>query len=108
MAAAACPAVLCTVLFVLLSVSSPTADTAAPSQAFEATALVDADARFDGRWGRASGNIALRVVRPIATWRADVAVLGVRAEIAHDGSGLRADFDANGLVASLARSLMPR
>ena len=108
MAVAAYPAVLCTALFALLSVSSPVAGSAAPAQASEATALVDADASLDGRWGRASGNIALRAARPFATWQADVAVLGLRAGIAHDGSGLRADFDANGLVASLARSLMPR
>ena len=108
MAVAAYPAVLCTVLFALLSVSSPVAGTAAPSQASEATVLVDADARIDGRWGRLSGNIALHAARPIATWQADVAVLGLRAGIAHDGTGLRTDFDANGLVASLARSLMPR
>jgi hypothetical protein len=108
MAVAAYPAVLCTVLFALLSVSSPVAGTAAPSQASEATVLVDADARIDGRWGRLSGNIALHTARPIATWQADVAVLGLRADIAHDGTGLRADFDASGLLSSLARRLMPR
>lgn len=108
MAVVAYPAVLCTVLFALLSVSSPVAGTAASSQASEAKVLVDADAHLDGRWGRASGTIALRAARPLATWQADVAVLGLRAGIAHDGSGLRADIDASGLVASLARSLVPR
>lgn len=108
MAVAAYPAVLCTVLFALLSVSSPVAGSAAPAQASAATVLVAADARIDGRWGRLSGNIALHMARPLATWQADVAVLGLRADIAHDGAGLRADFDASGLLFSLGRRLMPR
>lgn len=108
MAVVAYPTLLCTVLFALLAATSPVAGTTASSQVSEATLLVDADARIDGRWGRLSGNIALHAARPIATWQADVAVLGVRVDIAHDGGGLRADFDASGLLSSLARRVMPR
>ena len=108
MAVVAYPTLLCTVLFALLSATSPAAGTTASSQVSDATLLVDADARIDGRWGRLSGNIALHAARPIATWQADVAVQGVRVDIAHDGGGLRADFDASGLLSSLAGRLMPR
>lgn len=108
MAIVAYPAVLCTALFALLSASSSATGAPASTPASEAIVLVDAAARIDGRWGRLSGNIALHAARPIATWQADVAVLGLRADIAHDGAGLRADFDASGLLSSLARRLMPR
>lgn len=108
MAVVTYPSLLCTALFVLLSASSPVAGTTASSLASEATVLLDADASIDGRWGRLSGNIALHAARPLATWQADVEVLGLRAAIAHDGSGLRADFDASGVLSSLARSLVPR
>ncbi|MFD0725633.1 hypothetical protein [Lysobacter brunescens] len=107
MAVAAYPTLLCTVLFALLS-ASPVAGSTAPSQASDATVLVDVDASIDGRWGRLSGNIALHAARPLATWQADLAVSGLRVGIARDASGMQADFDASGLVSSLARRLMPR
>lgn len=108
MAVVAYPSLLCTALFALLSASSPVPGTTGSSQASEAAVLFDADASIDGRWGRLSGNIALHAARPLATWQVDLAMSGIRVEIARDASGLRTDLDASGVLSSLARSLMPR
>lgn len=108
MAIAVYPSLLCAVLFVLVSASSPAAGTSASSQVSQATVLVAADATLDGRWGRLSGNIALHAARPLATWQAEFALPGIQAGIARDASGVHAQFDASGLVPSLVRSLVPR
>lgn len=108
MAVVTYPFVLSAVLLVLFSPSPTAARASALPPASDATVLVDADARLDGRWGRASGNIALHAARPLATWQADLAVWGLRVRLTRDAAGVHADFDASGVAPALVRSLMPR
>jgi hypothetical protein len=67
----------------------------------DARVLLDGSVNLDGRWMRVSGNIAVRAARPLATWEAEVATLGIRAGFAHDASGFRVDFDPRGLLSTL-------
>ena len=67
----------------------------------DAQVLLDGSVNLDGRWMRVSGNLAVRAARPLATWEAEVATLGIRAGFAHDASGFRMDFDPRGLLSTL-------
>lgn len=104
------PTILGSLLFLAFAMPSSRhqPDAGVPAAGAEAAVLLDGGAALDGRWGRVSGNVTVRAARPLATWDAEVSMLGIRAGFAHDASGLRADIDATGLVSSLIHRWMPR
>lgn len=97
------PTILGSLLLLALAMpsSSHQADTAAPAVVSKAVVLLAGGVDIDGRWGRLSGNVAVQASRPLATWDAELAVLGIRAGFAHDASGFQASFDPRGLLSTI-------
>ena len=97
------PTILGTLLFLAFAMPSSNHRTDAGTAAAgaQAAVLLDGDVDIDGRWGRLSGTVAVRAARPLATWNAEVAALGIRAGFAHDASGFRAEIDPRGLLSTL-------
>lgn len=97
------PTILGTLLFLAFAMPSSNHRTDAGTAAAgaQAAVLLDGDVDIDGRWGRLSGTVAVRAARPLATWNAEVAVLGIRAGFAHDASGFRAEIDPRDLLSTL-------
>ncbi len=97
------PTILASLLFLALAMpaSSHRADAGAATDGADAAVLIDGGVDIDGRWGRVSGNVALRAAHPLATWDAELAVLGIRAGFAHDASGFHASFDPRGLLSTI-------
>lgn len=95
------PTILASLLFLTFAMSSSSDDVVAPGADGDAAVLLDGTVDFDGRWAQVSGNVAVRAARPLATWDAEVAVLGIRAGFAHDASGFRARIDPRELLSTL-------